>query len=163
MKFRALPPGLLTDPVHWLSLGLGTGLVPWAPGTVGTLLGIPCYLLLQGLPLAMYLLVLGLLLAGGVWACDYTSRALGAGDHPAIVFDEVVGYLVAMTAAPAGWPWLIAGFVLFRLFDIVKPWPIGWLDRKVPGGLGIMADDFAAGLYTLAALQAGAWLAATMV
>jgi phosphatidylglycerophosphatase A len=81
----------------------------------------------------------------GIWACGRTARDLGGEDPAAIVWDEVVGYLVAMTCAPAGWPWVLAGFVLFRVLDIWKPWPIRWLDRRVHGGLGIMLDDLAAG------------------
>lgn len=149
-----LPPRMLRHPVHCLSLGFGLGASPWAPGTFGTLLGIPCYLLLQGLPLAGYLAAVLLLFLVGVWLCDVTARALGVHDHPAIVFDEVVGYLVAMIAAPGGWVWLVAGFLLFRLFDIWKPWPIRWFDRRVHGGFGIMFDDVVAGLYALGVLQA---------
>jgi phosphatidylglycerophosphatase A len=157
MKAPPLPPGILKHPVHCVSLGLGLGAAPWAPGTFGTLLGIPCWWLMKDLPLALYLGVLALLFAAGVWACHYTARALGVHDHPAIVLDEVVGFLVAMIAAPAGWLWVVAGFVLFRLFDIWKPWPIRWLDSRVHGGLGIMLDDVVAGAYALAALQLAAW------
>lgn len=158
MKPPPLPSGILRHPVHCLSLGLGLGAAPRAPGTFGTLLGIPCYLLLQHLSLTGYLLVLLLLFAFGVWACHYTARVLGVHDHPAIVLDEVVGYLVTMIAAPAGWLWVVAGFVLFRLFDIWKPWPIRWLDRHVHGGFGIMIDDVLAGVYALIVLQIGAML-----
>ena len=84
----------------------------------------------------------------GVWICARTSAALGVHDHGAIVWDEVVGYLAAMTAAPPGWAWAVLGFLLFRLFDICKPFPIRWLDRRVPGGLGIMLDDLTAALYS---------------
>lgn len=155
-----LPPGILKHPVHCLSLGLGLGASPWAPGTFGTLLGVPCYWLMKDLSLAAYLGVLVLLFAAGVWACHATARALGVHDHPAIVLDEVIGYLVTMAAAPVGWLWMAAGFVLFRLFDIWKPWPIRRLDRRVHGGFGIMVDDFVAGVYALLALQGAAWLLA---
>ncbi len=158
MRSPPLPPGMLKHPVHCVSLGFGLGASPWAPGTFGTLLGIPCYWLMHDLPLAFYLGVLALMFAAGVWACDYTARALGVHDHPAIVLDEVVGYLVAMIAAPAGWMWMAAGFVLFRLFDIWKPWPIHVLDRHVHGGLGIMLDDVVAGVYALGVLQLGVWV-----
>jgi phosphatidylglycerophosphatase A len=162
VKAPPLPSGILRHPVHSLSLGFGLGAAPWAPGTFGTLLGIPCWWMIKDLPLVAYVGVVLLMFAAGVWACQFTARALGVHDHPAIVFDEVVGFLVAMIAAPAGWLWVLAGFALFRLFDIWKPWPIRWLDRCVHGGLGIMLDDAVAGLYALLTLQLaaralGAW------
>jgi phosphatidylglycerophosphatase A len=144
----------MSDPVHLLAAGFGTGLAPRAPGTAGTLAGVPLYLALAALPLPAYLgLSLGLFLLG-VWICGRAARDLNAHDHPSIVFDEMIGYLVTMAGAPFGIGWLALGFVLFRFFDIVKPWPISLLDRKVPGGFGIMLDDLAAGLLALAVLQA---------
>jgi phosphatidylglycerophosphatase A len=144
----------MSDPVHLLAAGFGTGLVPRAPGTAGTLAGVLLYLALAALPLPAYLGVsLGLFLLG-VWICGRAARDLNAHDHPSIVFDEMIGYLVTMAGAPFGIGWLALGFVLFRFFDIVKPWPISLLDRKVPGGFGIMLDDLAAGLLALAVLQA---------
>lgn len=151
------PPPLLTllrHPLHSLSLGFGLGLLPVAPGTFGTLLGVLLYLVLQYLPLTYYLIAVALLLYIGVVACGFTARALQADDPSVIVFDEVVGYLIAMTAVPAGWQWIVAGFVLFRVFDIWKPWPIRAIERRVRGGLGIMLDDALAGGYALIALQA---------
>jgi len=142
---------------RWLATGFGTGYAPYAPGTAGTLLAVPIYLAAASLPVAYYLaLVAGMYLLG-VRACDQVARAAGARDPQFIVWDEVVGFLVAMTAAPTGWAWIAAGFVLFRAFDILKPWPVGWLDRHVGGGAGIMADDAAAGIYALVLLQACAW------
>ncbi|MDX1607143.1 MAG: phosphatidylglycerophosphatase A [Candidatus Competibacterales bacterium] len=138
---------LLRDPGHLLALGLGTGLVPLAPGTAGTLVGVLLFLPLQSLTLPAYGLVVLALFVLGLPLCARTARRLGLHDHPAIVWDEVVGYLVTMSAAPVGWPWMLAGFVLFRFFDILKPWPIAWLDRFVTGGLGIMLDDALAGVY----------------
>ncbi|MDR2877860.1 MAG: phosphatidylglycerophosphatase A [Chromatiales bacterium] len=148
-----LPPGVLRDPVNLFSLGFGLGAVPWAPGTFGTLLGIPLYLLLKDLSWWVYGDAILLIFVLGAFAAEYTARVLGVHDHGAIVIDEVVGYLVAMIAAPAGWGWIIAGFVLFRVFDIWKPWPIGWLDRRVHGGFGIMLDDVVAGAYALLVMQ----------
>jgi len=148
-----LKPGLLLHPVDLLALGFGSGLVPVAPGTAGTLVAIPVYLLLQGLPLAFYIpLVAGLFLVG-IPICTHTARRLGVHDHPAIVWDEIVGYLVTMTLAPPGWIWVAVGFVLFRIFDIIKPWPIGWCDRRVHGGFGIMLDDLLAGVMAAFVLQ----------
>jgi len=140
-------------PHHWLAFGFGSGLLPKAPGTWGTLVGIPVYLLLAPLPHEGYLLVTLALFGLGVWACGKTGRELGVHDHGAIVWDEVVGYLVTMAGVPGDWQWLLAGFLLFRLFDILKPWPIRWLDRRVKGGLGVMLDDVAAGLMAWVVLQ----------
>ena len=137
----------MRNPLHLLAFGFGSGLAPKAPGTFGTLVAIPIYLLLQGLSLPLYL---GLVLAGtllGFWICDRTSRDLGVHDHGGIVWDEIIGYLLTMAFAPPGWVWLLVGFLLFRFFDILKPWPIRWLDQKVAGGVGIMLDDLLAGVY----------------
>ncbi|MCW8831483.1 MAG: phosphatidylglycerophosphatase A, partial [Gammaproteobacteria bacterium] len=90
----------------------------------------------------------------GIWICNYASRKLGVHDHPGIVIDEVAGFLITMFAVPSGWQWLLAGFVLFRFFDALKPWPISWMDKNISGGFGIMIDDVAAGLVSLALLQA---------
>lgn len=146
---------LLADPGHLLALGFGTGLVPVAPGTFGTLAGLVLYLPARRLPLVPYLLVTLAGLALGIWLCGRCARRLGQPDHPAIVWDEVVGFFVTMTAAPAGGGWLVAGFVLFRFFDILKPWPVAVLDRRVGGGLGIMLDDVLAGVYAGLCLQLG--------
>jgi len=140
---------------HWLAFGFGAGLLPRAPGTWGTLAAIPLYLLIALFPLPVYVLVtLGLFLVG-VWACGKAGTELGVHDHSAIVWDEVVGYLVALTAVPSTWQWMLTGFVLFRVFDILKPWPVGHLDRNLGGGLGVMADDLAAGLMACAVMQLG--------
>ncbi|MGD2137313.1 MAG: phosphatidylglycerophosphatase A [Gammaproteobacteria bacterium] len=144
---------LLRHPVDFLALGFGSGLVPAAPGTAGTLAAIPVYLLLQPLSPAVYLALVAMLFLAGIPICAHTARRLGVHDHPAIVWDEVVGYLASMSLAPAGWQWPVTGFVLFRLFDVVKPWPIRWCDRRISGGLGIMLDDLLAGIFTAIALQ----------
>ena len=143
----------LKNPVHLLAFGLGTGLSPVAPGTAGSVLGVLLYLPLSGLSLAVYLGITALLFAAGVWLCARTSKDLGVHDHGGIVWDEVVGFLITMIALPREWPWIVCGFLLFRFFDIVKPWPIRWLDRHVGGGLGIMLDDLVAGLFALILLQ----------
>ena len=140
-------------PWHWIAFGLGSGLSPWAPGTAGTLAAIPLYLAMAGLALPWYLGLVALATLVGVWACGAAARDLGRGDPGAIVWDEVVGYLVTMTAAPPGWIWVLLGFALFRLFDIWKPWPIRVLDARVHGGLGIMLDDLVAGALAWAVLQ----------
>jgi len=139
---------------HWLAYGFGAGLLPRAPGTAGTIAAIPLYLLMRPLPLLWYLGLLTLMFLIGIWVCDRTAHELGAHDPSAIVWDEVLGFLLAMTAAPPGWRWLLAGFILFRLFDIIKPWPIRVVDQRVQGGLGIMLDDLLAGAVTWLILRA---------
>jgi phosphatidylglycerophosphatase A len=139
----------LRDPVHLLASGLGTGFAPRAPGTFGTAAGVPLYLALEPLGLGAYLAVTAALLVAGIWICARAADDLGQHDHPSIVFDEMIGYLVTMAAAPPGWGWVLAGFLLFRVIDILKPWPISVLDRRVTGGLGIMLDDVAAGAAAL--------------
>jgi phosphatidylglycerophosphatase A len=145
------------NPLHVLAFGLGAGAVPIAPGTAGTGVGLLLYAMVAGLPLAAYLAVLGGVIALGIVVCGRTAADLGVHDHPGIVWDEIAGLLVALCGVPVGWGWAVAGFALFRLFDILKPWPIHWVDRRVGGGLGIMADDLLAGLYAAALLHAAAW------
>lgn len=147
------PRNLLSNPVHCLAFGLGSGLAPKAPGTFGTLMAVPLYLLLAQLPLLAYVLLVLLAFILGVYLCGKTADDLGVHDHPGIVWDEFVGFWITMLAAPAGWPWIIGGFLLFRLFDIWKPWPIKALDNNVESGLGIMIDDVLAGIYALIILQ----------
>ena len=151
-----MPPAARPDfhnPVHVLAFGFGSGLAPKAPGTAGTVLAVFIYLALAPLPLLYYIGVCGILFLAGIWICGRASRDLAVHDHGGIVFDEIVGFLVVMIALPPTWPWIAAGFVLFRIFDIAKPWPIGWLDRRVRGGLGIMLDDLLAALAAWALLQ----------
>ena len=147
-------PGLnLANPIHLLAFGFGSGVGPKAPGTWGTLAAVPIFLLLQDLSLLAYLGVTLVVTLVGVWLCDVTAKDLGVHDHPGIVWDEIAGYLITMIAAPSGWLWWVIGFVLFRIFDILKPWPIHVIDKGVDGGLGIMLDDVLAGLMALACLQ----------
>ena len=143
----------LKDPVVLIAVGFGSGLAPKAPGTAGTLIAIPLYVLMQPLPLISYLLITTCLFIAGIWICTYAAEKLGVHDHPSIVFDEIVGYLITMIAAPEGWLVIVAGFVLFRFLDAVKPWPISWFDRNVSGGLGIMIDDVVAGVIAMAIIQ----------
>ncbi|MCX7545292.1 phosphatidylglycerophosphatase A family protein [Marinicella gelatinilytica] len=137
----------LTTPSGFLAFGFGSGLAPVAPGTFGTLMAIPLYLALQTLPPLMYLAVVVAAFIGGVWICGRAGKALGVHDHGGIVWDEFVGFWITMWLVPFHWTWLLAGFILFRLFDIVKPFPIGWIDKKVSGGFGVMIDDVVAGIY----------------
>jgi phosphatidylglycerophosphatase A len=142
---------------HWIAFGFGSGLVRRAPGTAGTIAAIPLYLLLSLLDWPLYLGVLVLLILIGIWACDRASRDLDSKDPSAIVWDEWVGFLVTMVAAPSGWLWILAGFVLFRLFDIWKPWPVSVADQRVSGGLGIMLDDLIAGAMAGVVIALAAW------
>jgi phosphatidylglycerophosphatase A len=151
---KPVPVSMLSNPIHLLSLGFGSGLSPYAPGTMGTLVAIPPYLLLSQLELLPYLVVVVTGFLIGIYLCDKTSKSLGVHDHPGIVWDEIIGYWITMIAIPAvTWQWILAGFVLFRFFDIVKPGPVKIADKKVPGGFGIMFDDLLAGLYALGCIQ----------
>lgn len=152
------PPGIWKDPRCVLAFGFGAGAASRAPGTVGTLVAVPLYLGTATLAPLWYIAMVIALFAIGVWVCAHTERVLGKHDHPGIVWDEIVGYLVTMFLAPAGWLPVVAGFMLFRLFDIWKPFPIRSLERRIRGGLGTMLDDVLAGLFGLAALQLGAYL-----
>jgi phosphatidylglycerophosphatase A len=143
---------LLSHPAHFIALGFGAGLSPWAPGTLGTLVGwgIAALLLLVAHPFVVAVATIPLLVLG-VWASDVTARDLGEEDHGAIVIDEIVAFLpLAALASGAWWLQLIA-FGLFRLFDIWKPYPIRQVERSVKGGLGVMADDLIAGFYAFMA------------
>lgn len=154
LKRNRVDAALLLNPIHFLSLGFGSGLSPYAPGTAGTLAAIPLFWLMAPLRLELYLGLVVLLFIIGIFLCQQTTDKLGAHDHSAIVWDEVVGYLLTMVAVPFDWRWVILGFFLFRLFDVWKPWPVRILDRRVGGGLGIMLDDVGAAVYAALSLQA---------
>lgn len=140
----------------WIACGFGSGLAPKAQGTCGSLAALLPWLLLRQLPLPLYALVVVLSFALGVWACNVAGRALGVDDHRSLVWDEFVGQWIALVPALlAPWWAVLAGFALFRLFDVAKPWPIGWLDRRLKGGLGVMVDDVVAGVFAAVVLGAG--------
>lgn len=141
------------DPLHFIAFGFGTGVIPIAPGTFGTLAAIPIYLVMSHLPTLWYIVLTLIFIIAAIFICDKVARDIQVHDHPGIVLDEIVGYLLTMTAVPFGLFWIIAGFVLFRLFDIWKPWPIRWLDAKVKGGFGIVVDDLLAAVYAWVVLQ----------
>lgn len=144
---------VFTQPVHFLAFGFGSGLSPFAPGTAGTIVAVALYLLLEQLPLAAYLLMLLITFAAGIYLCGRSAKMLGVHDHGGIVWDEFVGYWITMLVAPSGWVWIVIGFILFRLFDILKPFPINLFDKHVHGGLGIMIDDAIAGSFAWVCLQ----------
>jgi len=133
--------------VLFLAFGFGSGLAKKAPGTFGTVAGIPVYLLMAQTDLLAYSVLTLLALLVGVWICDNAAKKLGEHDFGGIVWDEIVGLFITLWAVPVTWQNIGLGFVLFRFFDIVKPWPIKWVDRKVQGGLGIMLDDVLAGIF----------------
>jgi len=148
-----LPRPNLTSPIHFFAFGFGSGLSPKAPGTVGTLASIPIFYFISDLSLFHYLIVISVVIFFGIVICDLSSKDLKVHDHPGIVLDEFAGFFVTMIAVPVSWTNVIAGFVLFRLFDIWKPWPINWLDQKVSGGFGIMIDDILAGIFAASILH----------
>ena len=137
---------LVRSPVLLLAFGFGSGLSPKAPGTMGTIAAIPFWLLLVQLPQIPYIFSVAAAALIGISICGVAADRLGVHDHGGIVWDEFVGLWIAMAFLPPTYVSLALGFVLFRLFDIIKPWPISWLDKHVGGGLGIMIDDVMAGL-----------------
>ena len=139
---------ILRDPILFLAFGFGSGLSRYMPGTMGTLAAIPLYLLLIATNnTTTYLIVTVVSMVLGVWICQYAAEKLAVHDFGGIVWDEVIGLLITLIGFSFSWQILVAGFVLFRLFDIIKPWPIGVLDKRIQGGLGIMVDDVVAALF----------------
>jgi phosphatidylglycerophosphatase A len=151
---QALRKVALASPSGLLAFGFGSGLSPFAPGTMGTLVAIPFTFLLRGLGDVGFWLVLILLFLLGIKVCGHVSQKLGVHDHGGIVWDEMVGYWLAVAFVPLQWQWMLAAFLLFRLFDIFKPWPIRQIDKKISGGFGIMVDDVVAALFTIVLLAA---------
>lgn len=152
--FRPRPGFAFSHPAHVVAFGFGAGLVPFAPGTAGTAAGWALALVLEALPPALLLLIAVVLFAIGVWACEVTGRHLGIADHGAMVWDEVVAFLLILAIVPRDLAWQAAAFGAFRFFDIVKPPPIRHLERRYGGGFGVMFDDVVAAVYTLLLLAA---------
>lgn len=150
----AIPSSIWRNPVHFLAFGFGSGAFPKAPGTAGTAVALGIYLLLPELTPLLQLLLIAVSFLLGIWLCGKTATDLGVHDHGGIVWDEFVGYWITMFMAPPGWYWALVGFVLFRVLDILKPWPIKWADKQVRGGLGIMLDDVLAGIMAALCIQA---------
>jgi phosphatidylglycerophosphatase A len=149
----ALARKVWQSPVYFIAFGFGSGLSPVAPGTCGTLAAIPVYLILASQEWSIYFMVTLAAFVVGVVVSDRVSRDLGVHDFSGIVWDEVVGYLLTMFIVPKGVVSIILGFILFRCFDIWKPQPIGWVDRRVKGGFGIMIDDVLAAIPAWCILQ----------
>jgi phosphatidylglycerophosphatase A len=144
----------LKNPIHFLALGFGSGLSPKAPGTFGTLAAVPLvYLLSFYLSLGIYALVTLIACLAGIWICGLTAEDMQVHDDSSIVWDEVAGLFITMFAVPLSWQTVLLGFLLFRFFDILKPWPISYLDKHVHGGFGIMIDDVLAGVFALICLH----------
>ena len=145
---------ILRHPAHFFAFGFGSGLAPKAPGTAGSLAAIPLYLVLAHfLSQDALLAVIGLSFVAGVWFCDVTGKALGVPDHGGMVWDEIVAMWLILIFTPQTWFWYGVAFLLFRLFDIWKPFPIRYFDQRVKGGFGVMLDDLLAAGYALAALK----------
>lgn len=143
----------LSNPWHLLATGFGSGLSPIVPGTMGSLAAIPFWYALSFLPLPLYIIAVVLGAGIGIYLCHVTARDMGVHDSGSIVWDEFIGMWITLMALPGKeWRWVAIGFLLFRLFDMWKPWPIRWFDRNVQGGLGIMIDDIVAGVIAAAAL-----------
>jgi phosphatidylglycerophosphatase A len=153
----SIKPRPFRRPVQFLAFGFGSGLSPWAPGTAGTIVAVPLYWLIADWSLLWYSAVVLVAALVGIWICGAASRELKVHDHPGIVWDEFVGYWITLWAVPVDWVWMLAGFVVFRILDIAKPWPIGYLDKKVDGGFGIMIDDVLAGVMACAILHLALW------
>jgi phosphatidylglycerophosphatase A len=152
---RPTPGFVLSHPAHFIAFGFGSGLAPIGPGTVGTALGFFLYYgLASVLPDRELIVVIGLSIAIGVWACGVTGRHLGVHDHGGMVWDEIAAIMLVLFFVPAQTTWQVAAFVLFRFFDIVKPPPIRSLDRGIRNGFGVMLDDIVAAFYTLLCLAA---------
>jgi phosphatidylglycerophosphatase A len=155
-KYRNLPPipqAVWRNPLYFIAFGFGSGAMPFAPGTFGSLLAIPFYLVLSSLPLSAYLIFLACFIIATSWICSRVSREIAVHDHPGMCIDEFAGFFVTMINAPPGWIWVALGFVLFRLFDIWKPWPISFIDEKIHGGFGMILDDVAAGIAAMLIIQ----------
>ena len=147
------PVKMLLNPVHFIALGFGSGLTPKIPGTAGTLAGVLIFILMPDTSWMTYLLIVVCGFLFGIFCCGYTAKILNVHDHYSIVWDEIIGYMITMFMVPKEWIWILVGFILFRIFDILKPWPISFIDRRIEGGLGIMLDDVIAALFSLAIIQ----------
>ena len=148
---------LIAHPAHFVSLGFGSGLAPKAPGTFGTLVGLPLFWLISGLTFYAQLGIITLLFFVGIYCCGKTGKALGVSDHGGIVWDEIVAIMLVLTITPMQWQWWLIAFLLFRLFDIWKPYPICYFDAKLKNGFGVMFDDLLAAIYAILVMKFILW------
>jgi phosphatidylglycerophosphatase A len=149
---------LFSHPAHFFAMGFGSGLVAKAPGTFGTLVGLPIYLLICGQALQLQLVIISALFIIGIYFCHKTGQDLGVADHGSMVWDEIVAIMLVLTFTPNGWVWWLLAFGLFRLFDIWKPFPIRHFDLNIKGGFGVMFDDLLAAVYAIIAIKAILWM-----
>jgi phosphatidylglycerophosphatase A len=153
---------LLGHPAGWIACGFGSGLSPWAPGTAGSLAALLPWLVLRDLSWPYYVAVIAFAFALGTWASNVAIERLRIEDPGVVVWDEFVGQWIALlplVVVLRAWPWVLVAFALFRLFDIWKPWPVSWADRRVKSGFGVMLDDVVAGCYAAVVLALATWLA----
>lgn len=155
---QPLPESIWKNPWHFIAFGFGTGAIPIAPGTFGTLIAIPLYLYFSTYSHWIYLVFTIAFTIFSIWLCEKVSREIQVHDHQGMCIDEVVGYLVTMYHAPYGWGWIITGVILFRIFDILKPWPIRQIDDHVKGGVGMILDDVVAGIFSCFIIQTLSWV-----
>ena len=151
---------LLQHPAHFFGLGFGSGLAPKAPGTFGTLVGYPLFWLISVYALSTQLIIISALFLIGIYFCGLTGKALGVSDHGGIVWDEIVAMMLVLAFTPNQWQWWLVAFLLFRLFDIWKPFPIRQFDAKLKNGFGVMFDDLLAAIYAIIGLQGLLWVVA---
>lgn len=146
LKINQAPRSIWTNPIDFIAAAFGAGAMPIAPGTFGTLAAIPFIYWLSQFNFFIYFIVTLVLVIGGIFICDRAGKDFGVTDHSAIVWDEFAAFFIVMMGIPMNWFLILAGFLLFRFFDILKPGPIRWLENHMPGGLGVMMDDVLAGL-----------------
>lgn len=152
---------LLSHPAHFFALGFGSGLSPKAPGTAGTVVALPLAWLISPLSLFTQLLIIAPLFVVGIFICSITNKNLGVADHGSIVWDEIVAMMLVLAFTPLFWAWWLVAFLLFRLFDIWKPYPIRQLDAKLKNGFGVMFDDLLAAIYAIISLKILLWMTTT--
>ncbi len=149
---------LLQRPAHFFALGFGAGLSKVAPGTLGTLVALPLFSILMQAPELVHYTTILVLFVLGIPLCEVAGKNLGVSDHGSIVWDEIVAMLLVLEFTPLAWQWWVVAFLLFRLFDIWKPFPIRQCDAKLKGGFGVMFDDLLAAIYAIITLKALQWL-----
>lgn len=151
------PQFLWQHPAHFFALGFGSGLAPKAPGTFGTLPGLPLYWAISTYSTSVQLAIITLLFLVGIYFCEITGKNCGVSDHGGIVWDEIVAMMLVLIFTPFFWAWWLIAFLLFRLFDIWKPFPIRQCDARIKGGFGVMFDDLLAAIYAIICLEGFKW------